>query len=287
MSRISFIIIYRYVFGAHGTQSLRSAHVAIYSPLLPLPYDGPELTCVPPPPPPFREEAPSNAESPTPSDAAETPARHSLLPQVAIPTSLATGSRTTDRPTRWTRKRIYDALSDSRPVHWISVLREWLSDFKVIQVLIVVVEAIWVVIHLLPVRGSASWPDFLPLASSSVWASFSLWLLTNVLVPLAFAFFCNVSKATILRNHNRVYSTRSVSVAASEESNIDYLSFCIARGLIGYIIYGNKVSVAGLLSRSAISKVNAAYPGRWVGMLIAASIGAVETLYQAVLRRQF
>lgn len=240
-----------------------------------------------------------------------------LFPPVTLSPSLAVPRQEgMDRPTSWIRGKIYDALNESRLLRWLNMARWWLSDIKVIQTLLVAIEAVWIVYHLLPtcIRSSAaspppsppsstssstpssylpssnkffsSFPDLLTLTSgSAIWAPLSLWGFTNVFIPLALAFFCNVSKATIMQNQNRVYSTRSVSKAAEAESDIDLFTFCIARGLVAYVVYGCRANVFfGLVSRSLVGRVNAAAPGRWVGMVVNAVIGAVEVFYQAILR---
>ena len=165
------------------------------------------------------------------------------------------------------RKHFHDTLSSPKPAHAVSSTRAFLSDLKVIQSAIVSVEALWTLIHLYPQQqpppSTILTADIASsLTSASLWAPFALWIITGVVIPLVLAFFCNVP---------------------SNNVKVDPLTFSISRGLIAYIIYGNKVSVGGLLNRSLINQVNSAYPGRWVGMIIAASLGTVESIYHAIL----
>ena len=221
----------------------------------------------------------------SPSLPSSTRGRRSILPLPQVRVSLPNGVSSVSGQAR---KRVSDSLSAISPkplLQAINTTRDFLSDLKIIQILVIMIETSWIFLHLLPVNSPApmstklpkwttsSWktysttfPDhaFTDLISGSLWTPLLLWISTSIILPLFVAFFFNVG-------------------GSSSGNQLDYLTFSIARGLIGYIIYGNKVSIGGLLDRTLIMKVNSAYPGRWIGMIITASLEGIESLYHAIL----
>lgn len=168
------------------------------------------------------------------------------------------------------RKHVNAALASEKPARYFSSTRGFFSDIKVFQIGIVAIEALWTAVHLYPgslppaPAAAASWSSYVPelakLASSSLWAPFGLWLLTSVVAPLVLAFVFNFGGA----------------------AKLDSVNFWISRGLIAYVVYGNEVSIGGLLSPSLIQQVNSAYPGKWIGMIIAALLGGFESVYYSI-----
>ena len=59
----------------------------------------------------------------------------------------------------------------------------------------------------------------------------------------------------------------------------------IAKALIAYLVYGKHFSFWDVYSDLSIEKVNAAVPGQLNGMFTGTAVGAVGTLYEAIVRK--
>ncbi|KAJ5698361.1 hypothetical protein N7462_000366 [Penicillium macrosclerotiorum] len=241
------------------------------------------------------EEATSSDEAAkTPSSALRASARSiRSVGTVDLPASPAVVADAIDRQTTKVREGIEKAWTSSGVLQRSQELRTSLSSLLAIEVLILSIEGFSILKELLPLRYvgttppisaihlepvSVKIPDFFLLVSGAFWAPFLLWLLTGLVLPLAAAYFFNLSwKAA----GGAVRRGRS---AASHQANFDPLSFNIAKALLVYKVYVDHYSFHGLFSNYAIEKVNVAIPGQWAGMLTFTAIGAVGTLYEAILR---
>ena len=164
-----------------------------------------------------------------------------------------------------------------------------------IEALILAVEAFGLRTGVLPLRyaftlpaltgsGSSGWPVSLPdlflLLTSSFWSPVTLWASTSFLVPLLFAYFFNLT----LKTKSGHTGTR-VHQPTQPTHQVDPLSFNVAKALVTYLVYTQGVTFGGIFGAEAVETVRAAVPGGEKGILIGSAIGALTSLYEAILRK--
>jgi hypothetical protein len=123
-------------------------------------------------------------------------------------------------------------------------------------------------------------PDLFVLITGEFWATFVLWFLTSVALPLIAAWFINLSWMAATGGQP-VRRGRSAAARAA----FDPLTFNIAKALLVYKVFVEHFNYFDLFSNYTILKVNSVVPGRWKGMLTGTAIGVIGTLYEAILRR--
>lgn len=208
---------------------------------------------------------------------------------VELPPSPAVVTDVIDRQTAAWSKSINETWTSSGVVEGSNALRSLLSSAKAIETLVLLLEGSGIIRQIWPLRYLTTVPaieaihtpefvlnvpDFFILLDGAFWAPFSLWLLTNVFLPLGTAYFFNLkATSTATRNSN------------PQRTNFDPLSFNIARALIAYLVYAKHFSFWDLYSGFTIDKVNASVPGEWTGMLTGTAVGLVGTLYEAILQK--
>lgn len=246
---------------------------------------------------PLYSEDSEDATTKTPS-LARTSARSvrsALEVHAPLPPSPAVVTDAIDRQATKMRQGLEHAWTASGVLERSHALRALLSSLKAVQALFLVVEGSYVLKELIPLRYLTTMPDVptahLPamaikvpdlfvLVSGAFWAPFTLWLLTNLALPLVVAYFINLSWQAV--DHGPARRTRS---ASSGRASFDPLTFNIAKSLLVYLVYAEHFTFCDLFSNFAIEKVNVAVPGQWSGMLTGTAIGVVGTLYEAILRR--
>lgn len=254
--------------------------------------------------------------SPSPVPA-QTPGRLAL--SASLPPSPAAVTEAIDRQTTRARKRLRDAWAASGISQRSNALRSALSSAKSIENLILAVEAFSLVKELVPLRFLTTvpavkalhtpeftiWvPDLFVLLSGSFLAPFSLWLITNLLLPLTVSYFFNLRLnrtaqrlASPSRSHS--YGTRRASSSAVSspapsspsspssptKTSFDPLVFNITKALLSYLVYATHFTFWDVYSKFSIDKVNVSIPGNWAGLITGAAIGAIGSLYEAILTR--
>ena len=131
-------------------------------------------------------------------------------------------------------------------------------------------------------------PDVFLLFNSSFLAPFTLWLLTSLLLPLTLSYCINIP----LKAHpSHNYRTRKAATKAAPHMQFDPLIFNVAKALIAYIVYAkhvrdpNNYPLFGLYSHFTVSNVNDSVLGGYTGLITSSAIGALVSLYEAILKK--
>ncbi|OJJ47030.1 hypothetical protein ASPZODRAFT_141795 [Penicilliopsis zonata CBS 506.65] len=222
----------------------------------------------------------------------KSPPTRQVIDEPALPPSPKDVTDAIDQRTQVVRKSISEKWEEFRVVEHVHSLRSKLSSVKAIESLVVYIEGLTLLYDLIPLRYMGTFPgvpqlhipqypvkffDMFVMLDSTFWAPFSLWLVTSVFLPMAFAYFFNISL--------NAAQTRDRPYAVQQRLDFDPLMFNISKALIAYLVYGTHFTLFGLFGHLSIERVNMAVLGQWPGMLIGASIGVVGTLYEAILRR--
>ncbi|KAL2014539.1 hypothetical protein VTN00DRAFT_2064 [Thermoascus crustaceus] len=248
--------------------------------------------------------------SPPPAQT-QTPGRPSLL-SASLPPSPAVVTDAIDRQTTRVRKSLRDAWAASGIAERSDALRSALSSVKSIETLIIAAEAFGLFKELVPLRFlttvpavdaihtpefAIKIPDLFALLSGSFLAPFSLWLTTSLLLPLTFSYFFNLSLAAAqsqssVTSSSSSHGTRRTSSSASSSSSrparkasFDPLVFNITKALLAYLVYATHFTFWDVYSKFSIDKVNVSIPGHWAGLVTGAAIGAIGSVYEAILSK--
>lgn len=119
-------------------------------------------------------------------------------------------------------------------------------------------------------------PDVFVVLSSFFWSPVLTWLATSVVIPSLVGYFYNLSAASHTPRRGR---------AAQPDYNVDPLTFSIAKALVSFLVFGQKVTFGGLINVESIDRINSAIYGEWKGILTGAAITGLASLYDAVLRK--
>ncbi|KAI9372925.1 hypothetical protein BJX61DRAFT_505098 [Aspergillus egyptiacus] len=264
---------------------------------------------------PVKEEAPRSVRrrttrlkeekvEPEPTDESEAPAQTTpprAVPNVTVqlPPSPAVVTEVIDRQTTAWRRSISEAWKDSGVQEQSDSLRATLSSAKAVDVLVTALEAFNVIKQVLPLRYLTTIPaidaihtpaipvripDLFVLVDSSFWGPVSLWLLTSVFLPLAVAYFFNINLQVSQTSGGPAAHTR-LSSSRIAQQNFDPLSFNIAKALVAYVVYAHGFTFWNLYGKHTLQTVNASIPFQYAGLLTGAALGAVGTLYEAILRK--
>lgn len=219
-----------------------------------------------------------------------------------------------DRQTIRVRKSLRDAWAASGIAERSDALRSALSSVKSIETLIIAVEAFGLFKELVPLRFlttvpaadaihmpefAIKIPDLFALLSGSFLAPFSLWLTTSLFLPLTFSYFFNLSLAaaqsqpSVTSSPSSTRRTSSSAAASSSSSSsrparkasFDPLVFNITKALLAYLVYATHFTFWDVYSKFSIDKVNVSIPGHWAGLITGAAIGAIGSVYEAILSR--
>ncbi|KAJ0414624.1 hypothetical protein BJY00DRAFT_21049 [Aspergillus carlsbadensis] len=231
---------------------------------------------------------------------AQTPTRALAAVAVQLPPSPAVVTEVIDRQTTEWRESISEFWNNSGVQERSDSLRTTLSSVRAVEVIITILEAIGVLNEALPLRHLTTIPpidalhspalpikipDVFVLVDSSFWAPVSLWLLTSVFLPLTVAYFFNISLQVAQSSGGPASRTRRSSSSRNPQADFDPLSFNIAKALLAYLVYGHGFTFWNIYSEVSVQTVNASIPFHYAGILTGAAIGAVGTIYEAVLRK--
>ena len=196
-----------------------------------------------------------------------------------------------DRQTENLRSSVNKVWDRANITEYAESARDYLSTVTSIEFLALAIEAFGLRSEVLPMRyaftipanralGTSDLPVMIPdlflLLTSAFWSPFSLWLSISLLLPLACAYFFNL---TLKAKH--AHGTRGRS---SQTAQIDPLIFNTAKALITWLVYSQGVKFGGLVGQETVAKVNGAVPGGYLGMMIGAGIGTLTSMYEAVLK---
>ena len=120
-------------------------------------------------------------------------------------------------------------------------------------------------------------PDLFALLRADFWSVFLLWFLASVLLPMTAAYFFNVTL--------KVKGARGTRAAGAGVLEYDPLTFNVAKGLIAYVVFGCGFQVFDLPSFASRAMIEDHVPGGYKGIIISTGIGALVSLYEAILRK--
>jgi hypothetical protein len=214
----------------------------------------------------------------------------SFASSVPLPPSPAVVADAIDRRTVALRTKVSEIYEESGVTETVQATRENLSSLTAIQSLIVLFELYHLRPELLPNRYaftipaiallntspySVKIPDLFLLLTSSFWGPATLWAFSSFLIPLAAAYFFNLTSKP---------RTRS-SHASHFNYSFDPLTFNIAKAVLTYVIFGQDVTFGGLVDLEYVARINAALYGGYKGILAGTSIGVLTTLYEAIVKK--
>lgn len=214
-----------------------------------------------------------------------------------FPPSPAIVTDAIDRQTIRMRNSISEVYQKSNISEYLDQTRDLLSSPYAIAAFSLVVESYGLRKDILPSKSlydvpavkyvkdsktTVYGPDVFLLFSQSFLAPFSLWLLTSLLLPLTLSYFINIP----LKAHpSHSYKTRKATVKASPHMQFDPLIFNVAKALIAYVVYAQHFPLLGLYQHFTVATVNESIVGGYAGIITSSSIGALVTLYEAVLKK--
>lgn len=199
-----------------------------------------------------------------------------------LPASPSAVTDMVERQTEFVAGQISHYWDESGALSYAEAAREQLSSVIGIHLAAFLLEAYGLSRAVLPMRHAftlpgfnfltslpVSLPDFFLMLTSDFWSPVAVWATTSVIVPLAVAWFFNL---TLHASKKRFYA-------------IDPLMYSLTKGLLSFLVYANGMTFSGNVSAMTIMRVNAALPGGWFGVLISSAIGVVVSIYEAALRK--
>lgn len=165
-------------------------------------------------------------------------------------------------------------ISSSRIPSTLNSLRASLSSVISIELLALFIEAWGLRAQVLPLRYLTTLPavpalgtgelaikipDLFALLTLGFWGPVGLWALTSIGLPLAGAWFVN------LTDGGRAY---------------DPLSFNVVKGLVAWVVYVN-----GGVGGESTGVVDRGVPGGSQGLLVGAGIGVLASIYEAIQKK--
>lgn len=217
----------------------------------------------------------------------------SFAPSVPLPPSPAVVANQIDRQTAKVRSGINDLWTGSGIVEASDDLRDRLSKTATIESIGIFLELYGMQRDVLPLKYLAflpasrilgtpeiplKVPDLFVLLSSEFWLTFSLWLATSVLLPMTFSYFFNLP---LKAKHGHVKHAKN----AQSSTQYDPLTFNISKALITWLVYTKGIRIGGWVNGGSVAKLDAAFPGGHQGVLIGTGIGALTSIYEAVLNK--
>ncbi|KAE9993486.1 hypothetical protein EG327_004740 [Venturia inaequalis] len=119
-------------------------------------------------------------------------------------------------------------------------------------------------------------PDFFLLFTTFFWSPTGLWLGTSLFLPLFFAYFFNFT--------SQIKTPRTRAAAASVYK-YDPLTFNVVKALTAWLVYSRGLRFGGIVSDATVLRVNGAFPGGYGGVLIGSGIGALASIWEAILQK--
>lgn len=231
----------------------------------------------------------------------KTPARssQSLVRNVRnLPPSPAVVTDVIDRQTARFRSSVSHYYQKSKVTEATEYVRDTLSSALAIDLLALAVEVYglqnqvipWKKVGEIPAtpyitkdRTVVQIPDLFVLLDTSFWAPASLWSFTSVFIPLAAAYFFNLS---LKASHGSGHSTRRAAAASSATTQFDPLVYNVAKALIAYLVYGFHFQFGlSLYQHFTIETVRDSIPGGLTGVLTGAALGGLFSLYESILKK--
>ncbi|TWU71297.1 hypothetical protein ED733_002097 [Metarhizium rileyi] len=224
-----------------------------------------------------------------------TPARSisQVAARIPLPATPADVANAFDRSTLAMRKRVTSMYQETGITEASNATRETLSTVTSILFVVSAFELYFIRPEILANRyaftipairavGTSDYPIYLPdmflILTSSFWSPALTWALTSVVLPSLFGYFFNLTATS----HS---GPRTRSRAAAHDTVVDPLTFSIVKALLSYVVYGQGVTLGGLLSETSIERLNRAIYGGYQGILVGAAVTGIVSIYEAVLRK--
>ncbi len=218
-----------------------------------------------------------------------------VVRSVPLPPSPAAIADVIDNSTAELRSKVEHAWEESGFTERIEGLRDYLSSVVSIESVVLAFEAFGLRSEVLPSRyaftipaiaglGISGWPVYLPdlfmLLTSTFWAPLTLWASTSLFVPLLFAYFFNLTlRARHAQGGRGYYQTLQPTY------KVDPLTFNIVKALASYVVYSHPTTMSGMFSVDTVDTIRRAVPGGVEGLMIGSSIGALASIYDAILKK--
>lgn len=189
--------------------------------------------------------------------------------------------------------KFYDGLDDivsrtgiRETIDW---LRESCSSLEAVHATFILAEAYGLQKTLLPWNYafdipaihsigtpsiSVNVPNLFLLLTPDFWLPTLLWAATNLLIPLFFAYFYNLTVHTVKRNNARVRVVRY---------NYDPFTFNVVKSLLVSTVYGAGI-LHNYVDRSIIGAVNDSQYGGFSGMIMGCYVCGAVSLWAATQR---
>ena len=217
----------------------------------------------------------------------------SFASSVPLPPSPAAVVNQIDRQTTAVRARVAEIWDKSGIVETSDSIRDTLSNTVTIESMANLLE-LWglfsVILpwkHLVAIPELTSLgtpeiplraPDLFQLLSAEFWSTFQVWVATSVMLPLVFSYFFNM---TLKAKHGHVRHARNVQTSMQ----YDPLTYNISKALVTWLVYAQGFRLGGLFHNQSVAVLEAAIPGGLQGVLIGTGIGALTSIYEAVLKK--
>ncbi|KOS20351.1 hypothetical protein ESCO_005480 [Escovopsis weberi] len=227
---------------------------------------------------------------------ARTPGRSlsRVAARIPLPPTPADVALAVDRSTIAMRKRMHSLYEDSGITEASNATRDSLSTVTSIIFCVSAFELFYIRPEILANRyaftipaiallHTPDYPVYLPdmflLLTASFWSPALTWMMTSLIIPCVFGYFFNLTAAS------GSSGSRARSRALAAETVVDPLTFSIIKALISYVVYAQRTTFCGLLSETAIVRLNGAVYGGYKGMLVGTAITGLVSIYDAVLRK--
>ncbi|KAL7950385.1 hypothetical protein V8C42DRAFT_118233 [Trichoderma barbatum] len=226
----------------------------------------------------------------------QTPARSlsRVAARIPLPASPADVALAVDRSTLAVRRHVSSIYQESGISEASNATRETLSNVTSILLCVSAFELWYIRPEILANRyaftvpaisllGTSDYPVYLPdmflLLTASFWSPALTWAFTSFILPSLFGYFFNLSAT------NSSSGPKSRSRVQAQETVVDPLTYSIIKALVSFVVYGQGVTFCGLLSETAIERLDGAVYGGYKGMLTGTAITGLLSIYDAVLKK--
>jgi hypothetical protein len=226
----------------------------------------------------------------------QTPGRSLSLAasRIPLPATPADLVQSVDRQTAIVRQRVNSIYQESGITEASNATRDALSTVTSVIFFVSAFELFFIREEVLSNRyaftipavhaiGTSDYPIYLPdmflVLTASFWSPALTWFLTSFVLPSMFGYFFNLSAQPPAGPRTRSRA------AALPEYTVDPLTFSIAKAIISFVVYGQGVTLGGLLSEVSIERLNNSVYGGYAGILTGTAVTSLVSIYDAVLRK--
>ena len=217
-----------------------------------------------------------------------------LVDAVPLPPSPAAVADAIDNSTAELRSKVDDIWEEARVWDRAETLRDPLSSVVSIETAVLAIEVLGLGSRALPLRyaftippiagfTSSAWPVHLPdlflLLTTSFWSPVTLWVFTSFAIPLVFAYFFNLTLRA-----KRAHSSPRVHFTLQPTHRVDPLTFNVVKALVAYLVYSQDARLGRFIAQETVDAVRTAVPGGLDGLFISSAIGALGSIYEAILQ---